>query len=47
MAWIEEDDDSDNNEEKFVAGSSVREKDKIDKVTHPTYIFEDIFGLSK
>lgn len=43
MAWIEEDDD---NEEKFVAGSSVFEEDKTEKVTKPLLIFEKIFGLN-
>lgn len=44
MAWIEEDD---NKEEKFVAGSSVLEEDKTEKVTKPIWIFEEFFGLNK
>lgn len=45
MAWIEEDDNND--EEKFVVGSSILEEDKTEKVTRPMLIFEEIFGLNK
>lgn len=45
MAWIEEVDDND--VDKFVAGSSVLEEDKMEKATEPELIFEEIFGLNK